>query len=193
MIAPWRYYLPSVPPWAAALTCDGHLVLQLHYHSAWQELTGEVEQVRVVEHDEELCQLSFDVRHSCHGEVGLHHWVWALILGGRQLDAKLLSNSQKSWQDRRGLLPLLPSGSSYLNQLCLKVTSLGQTSNCFEWFNVICGWCDHSGWPGPAGSLPSNLTPVSPTFTVNGQTKSGCLRQRSHHQITCRCRVLTRG
>lgn len=54
-------------------TCDGHLILQFHYHSARQKLTWEVEQVGVVEHDEELCQLSFGVRHSCHIEVWLHH------------------------------------------------------------------------------------------------------------------------
>ena len=39
------------------LTCDGHLVHKLHNDPAGQELAGEVEQVAVVEHDQELGQL----------------------------------------------------------------------------------------------------------------------------------------
>ena len=41
-----------------ALTCDGHLVLQLHDDAAREELSGEVEEVGVVEHDQELGQLA---------------------------------------------------------------------------------------------------------------------------------------
>ena len=39
------------------LTCDGHLVHELHDDPTGQELAGEVEQVAVVEHDQELGQL----------------------------------------------------------------------------------------------------------------------------------------
>ena len=54
-------------------TCDGHLVLQLDDDPATKELAGEVEQVAVVEHDEELGELPLGVGEARHAAVRLDH------------------------------------------------------------------------------------------------------------------------
>ena len=55
-------------------TCDGHLLLQLHNHPPREELAREVEQVRVVEHDQELGEfpLAAPVLLVVHGSVVGH-------------------------------------------------------------------------------------------------------------------------
>ena len=55
------------------LTCDGHLVHELHNDPAGQELTGEVEQVAVVEHDQELGELPLVRLHGAGVALGGVH------------------------------------------------------------------------------------------------------------------------
>ena len=86
----------DVSEWRS-LTCDGHLVRQLHDDPAAEELAGEVEEVGVVEHDEELGQLPLVGLHGAgvalarvhpaelgvHVNVHLNTGPWAAAGGGR--------------------------------------------------------------------------------------------------------------